>query len=88
MDDLRLRRSNVGRLLRDLNEHAPANPLVTDFRKMRERERRIREFEDELADIAREEHDTGLKLHRAWRKREREDPMGMESALWVRRVTG
>jgi hypothetical protein len=29
----------------------------------------------------------GLKLHRAWKKREREDPNSNGSALWVRRVT-
>ncbi|KAF2205020.1 hypothetical protein GQ43DRAFT_468607 [Delitschia confertaspora ATCC 74209] len=85
--DIRLRHSNVGRLLSDLNTLAPPNPFVTDFRRMRLREARKKEFEDELADIRREEHEVGLRLHRAWRRREREDPNGSESAIWVRRVT-
>jgi hypothetical protein len=86
MEDLRIRRSNVHRLLQDLYNMAPPNPLITDFRRMRLVDKRKKEFEDELAEIKREEHDVGLKLHRAWRKRENMDP-GTESVLWVRRVT-
>ena len=75
------------RLLNDLNTAAPPNPLVTDFRRARLVEARKRGFEDELSEIRREEHDVGLKLHRAWKKREREDPGAAGSAIWVRRVT-
>ena len=87
MEDLRIRRSNVYRLLNDLNNAAPSNPLLTDFKRARLVEQRKREFEEELTDIKREEHEIGMKLHRAWKKREREDPNSMGSALWVRRVT-
>ncbi|KAF1947853.1 hypothetical protein EJ02DRAFT_332364 [Clathrospora elynae] len=87
IEDLRIRRNNVYRLLSDLNNAAPPNPLITDFKKSRLVEQRKRAFEDELSEIRREEHDVGLKLHRAWKKREREDPNQAGSALWVRRVT-
>ncbi|KAJ4305293.1 hypothetical protein N0V90_000824 [Kalmusia sp. IMI 367209] len=86
MEDLKVRRNNVYRLLNDLNNMAPPNPMVTDFKRMRLVDQRKKDFEDELAEIKREEHDVGLKLHRAWRKRETADP-GSESALWIRRVT-
>jgi len=86
-DDLRIRRNNVYRLLRDLNNAAPPNPLLTDFKKARVAEQRKKAFEEELDQIKQEEHDIGLKLHRAWKKREREDPQSGGSALWVRRVT-
>lgn len=86
LEDLRIRRTNVYRLLSDLNNAAPPNPLITDFKRARMVEARKRGFEDELSEIKREEHDVGLKLHRAWKKREREDP-GAGSVLWVRRVT-
>lgn len=86
MEDLKVRRNNVYRLLNDLNNMAPPNPMVTDFKRMRIVEQRKKDFEGELAEIKREEHDVGLKLHRAWRKRESADP-GSESAFWVRRVT-
>ncbi len=86
-EDLRIRRNNVYRLLKDLNNAAPPNPLLTDFKKARVAEQRKKAFEEELDEIRREEHDVGLKLHRAWKKREREDPNSNGSALWVRRVT-
>lgn len=44
-------------------------------------------FEDELAEIKREEYEVGIKLHRAWKKRDREDGVEGGSAIWVRRVT-
>jgi hypothetical protein len=88
LDDLRIRRNNVYRLLHDVNTAAPPNPLITDFKTNRLVEQRKRAFEDELSEIRREEHEVGLKLHRAWKKREREDPGQAGSALWVRRVTG
>lgn len=87
MEDLRIRRSNVYRLLTDLNKAAPPNPLITNFRTARIAEQRKRDFEDELSEIKREEHEVGLLLHRAWRKRERDDPNQAGSAIWIRRVT-
>jgi hypothetical protein len=77
----------VYRLLKDLNNAAPTNPLVTDFKKARVAEERKKAFQEELDEIRAEEHDIGLKLHRAWKKRERDDPNSNGSALWVRRVT-
>jgi hypothetical protein len=76
----------VNRLLGDLNGTQPQNPLVTDLAKRRETEKRRKEFEDELAEIGREEHDVGLRLHRAWKRREREDGAA-GTTLWIRRVT-
>jgi hypothetical protein len=73
--------------VQDLNATQPQNPLVTDYRKVREAEERKKGFMAELDDIKREEYEVGLKLHRAWKKREREEPE-MGSAFWIRRVTG
>jgi hypothetical protein len=86
-EDLRIRRNNVYRLLSDLNNAAPPNPLLTDFKKAKAIEIKKKVFEVELDDIRREEHGVGLKLHRAWKKREQDDPNAAGSALWVRRVT-
>lgn len=87
MEDLNVRRSNVHKALQRLNAAAPSNPMLTDFKTARMTEQRKKAFEEELAEIKIEEHDIGLKLHRALRKRERDDP-NSGSALWIRRVTG
>lgn len=86
-EDLRIRRNNVYRLLSDLNKSVPSNPLLTDFKKAKAVEHKKKAFEVELDEIRREEYDVGLKLHRAWKKREKDDPNAAGSALWVRRVT-
>lgn len=83
MEDLRIRRNNVYRLLNDLNKKIPVNPMLTDYKRMRIVEQRKKDFKEELEEIKREEHEVGLKLHRAWRKRDDQS----ESALWIRRVT-
>ncbi|KAF2997678.1 hypothetical protein E8E13_006120 [Curvularia kusanoi] len=87
VEDLRVRRSNVYKVLKDLNAAAPSNPMLTDFKTARLMEQKKKALEEELAEIKIEEHDIGLKLHRAMRKRELDDP-NSGSALWIRRVTG
>ncbi|KAF9697428.1 hypothetical protein EKO04_004924 [Ascochyta lentis] len=87
MEDLHVRRSNVYKMIKKMNAAAPSNPMLTDFKTARMAEQKKKAFEDELAEIKIEEHDIGLKLHRALRKRERDDP-NSGSALWIRRVTG
>lgn len=87
IEDLRVRRSNVYKVLGDINSAAPSNPMLTDFKTARLMEQKKKALEAELAEIKIEEHDFGLKLHRALRKRERDDP-NSGSALWIRRVTG
>ncbi|UPX14307.1 uncharacterized protein EKO05_0004795 [Ascochyta rabiei] len=87
MEDLHVRRSNVYKMIKKMNAAAPSNPMLTDFKTARMAEQKKKAFEDELAEMKIEEHDIGLKLHRALRKRERDDP-NSGSALWIRRVTG
>jgi hypothetical protein len=87
-DDLFNQRSNINRLIRDLERQEPQNPLVSDIRARREKEKRLGALKDDLAEVAREEYDTNLRLHRAWKRREKEDPSSGPSILWVRRVTG
>jgi serine/threonine protein kinase len=59
---LNIRRNTVHRLLSDLERAALSNPLITDFN-------RIRLVEDELAGIKGEEHDLGIMLYRARKKK-------------------
>jgi hypothetical protein len=86
-DDLFNQRSNIQRVIRDLEKPEPQNPLVSDIRARREKEKKLQALKEDLDEVARLEYDCGLRLHRAWKRREREDPSAGPSVLWVRRIT-
>jgi hypothetical protein len=86
LDDLFNQRGNVQRVLRDLTKPGAANPLLMDFRAEREREKRIAALRDELSEITMAERDIGIKLHRANKRREREEGSDGKT-LWINRVT-
>ena len=48
----------------------PQNPLVADLRARREADKKLTVWKDELAAIEVMEHDAGLRLHRAWKRKE------------------
>jgi hypothetical protein len=85
-DDLFNQRSNIQRVIRDLEKPEPQNPLVSDIRARREKEKKLQALRVDLDEVARLEYDCGLRLHRAWKRREREDPSAGPSVLWVRRI--
>jgi hypothetical protein len=88
LEDLRTQRGNVERVLRDLTAPEACNPLTSNFRVEREREKRVAALRDELNEIGLQEHEVGLKMHRAQRRKEREEGYEGFTTLWVRRVTG
>ena len=61
-----------------------SNPVEFDLAKRREADMQIKAFEAELAEVRHKEHELGVRLHRAIKKRDNQEPTG----LWVRRVTG
>jgi hypothetical protein len=83
LDNLTSRRRTLERLIRNITEYAPVNPLIRDLATRREEGERVRAVERELAETRRREHDVGLKLVKAWQRREHEGP----AQFWVRRVT-
>lgn len=90
LDDLGNRRSNIMKSIRQMTELMPTDNVVeTDgVRRKREDEKRKIEFlREEEADIRSQEHDIGLKLHRAW-KRKDNDAAYEPTGLWVKRVGG
>jgi hypothetical protein len=90
LDNLAHRRNNITKSIRQMTELMPTdNVLLTEeVRRKREVEKqKIESLRVEEADVRREEHDIGLRLHRAWKRKDKEavyEPTG----LWVRRVTG
>ncbi|KAI9792115.1 MAG: hypothetical protein M1833_001263 [Piccolia ochrophora] len=85
--NLRHRRNNIQRIMRDLEKIALSTSITYSTQTRNDARARLQRYSDELAEIVKEDHDVGLRLHRAWRRRdykENREPSG----LWVRRVTG
>ena len=81
-DDLERRRYNMEKHISELESPQHRNPLQYDLRAQREIERRIKSLKTQAEELRREEHDVGLRLHRAWKKRDD----GEDTTLWVRRI--
>jgi len=65
------------------------NVILTEAvrRKREDEKRKVEMLREEEADVRREEHDIGLRLHRAWKRKDK-DAVYEPTGLWVRRVTG
>ena len=62
--------------------------VTQEVRAKREMEKlKVEGLREEEADIRREEHELGLKLHRAYKRKDK-DAVYEPTTLWVRRVTG
>ncbi|KUI63111.1 hypothetical protein VP1G_10232 [Cytospora mali] len=73
-----------------MTELMPRDNLMAAPEVMRKRESeklKVQELERELADVQREEHELGMKLHRAYKRLDRHAEYEPTS-LWVRRATG
>jgi hypothetical protein len=90
LDDLQHRKHNITRSIRQMTELMPADniTLTNDVRRKRELEKKkVEGLREEEAEVTLQIRETGLRLHRAWKRKDKEavyEPTG----LWVRRVTG
>lgn len=86
LQSLAHRRRNLQKVIQSLTDLQPNDPVVHDLEKRRQDRTKAERFEQEMDDVRSKEHELGLRLHRAWKRREKnvEAPTG----LWVRRVTG
>lgn len=87
LDDLSRRKGNLHKIIRELNASLQKNLIVYDHRKRKEIEKMVINLNLELAEITQEEHEVGIQLHRAQRKRDREDNYEQPTGLWIKRVT-
>lgn len=83
LDEMRHRRRNLEKMVRNVTASQPQNPLVQDLAARRASREKSEAFRAELADVSQQEHDVGLRLHRAWKRRDLDEP----TAFWVRRIT-
>jgi seryl-tRNA synthetase len=90
IENLQHRRNNIAKSIHQMTELMPQDRLTitNEVRRKREEEKRkVESLKEEEADIKREEHELGLKLHRAYKRRDK-DAVYEPTTLWVRRVTG
>jgi len=85
-DNLAVQRKNIEKVIVQLQQIDRASPLEVGWKTRKENQLRLGEYKALLEEVEREEHDVGRCLARTRRKAEREE--GIDSGLWVRRVTG
>ena len=86
LDNLRRRRGNLQTVIYELTHVVQPSSIAYDMASRAEIKRTVEGLNKELADVVKDEHETGLKLHRAMK---REDEFGLyePTSIWVRRVT-
>ncbi|SPO04238.1 uncharacterized protein DNG_06921 [Cephalotrichum gorgonifer] len=90
LESLAHRRININKSIKKMTELMPTDNLMASEAVLRKREiekQKVEGLREELAEVQREEYELGLKLHRAYKRLDRDaeyEPTG----LWVRRVTG
>lgn len=84
------RRINITRSIKQMTELMPTDSILDSAEVIHKRElekRKVETLRQELAEVQREEYELGLKLHRAYKRMDRDDNYE-PTTLWVRRVTG
>ncbi|UKZ92695.1 uncharacterized protein TrAFT101_007637 [Trichoderma asperellum] len=83
------RKLNINKSIQQMTELMPRDNLMASEEVLRKREvekQKVEGLKQELADIQHEEYDLGLKLHRAY-KRQDKNAEYEPTTLWVRRIT-
>ncbi|KAI4189772.1 MAG: hypothetical protein LQ348_003746 [Seirophora lacunosa] len=86
LDSLRRRKNNIQTVLHELTNVVQPSSIAYDMAAKKEIKKTVDGLNSELAEILKEEHETGLQLHRAW-KRQDNNSAYEPTTLWVRRVT-
>ncbi|KAK1976081.1 hypothetical protein LZ30DRAFT_604192, partial [Colletotrichum cereale] len=89
LESLSNRRININKAIRQMTELMPTDHILASQAVLLKREaekRKVEALKTELSEIQREEYETGLKLHRAYKRMDRNAEYE-PTTLWVRRVT-
>ncbi|KAI0396233.1 hypothetical protein F5Y17DRAFT_420039 [Xylariaceae sp. FL0594] len=89
LEALANRRININMAIRKMTEMMPTDNILASDAVVRKREaekRKVETLRAELADVERQSYEIGLKLHRAYKRLDR-DAEYEPTTLWVRRVT-
>lgn len=89
LDNLAHRRVNIQKSIHQMTQLMPTDPLARgmEARRQAEEKEKVEILKEDLADVVREEHDLGLRLHRALKRRD-QNAVYEPTGLWVRRITG
>ena len=85
LDALRRRRGNLQTVIHELTNVVQPSSIAYDIASRQEIKRTVDGLGKELSEVIKEEHETGLKLHRAYKRHD--DAASEPTHLWVRRVT-
>lgn len=86
LDNLHQRRNNLQTVIHELTNVVQPSSIAYDLASRQEIKRTVDSLSKELAEVVKDEHETGLKLHRAL-KRDDEFAAYDPTSIWVRRVT-
>jgi len=86
LDNLKRRKNNLQTVIHELTHVVQPSSIAYDIASRQEIKRTVEGLNKELADVLKDEHETGLKLHRAM-KRDDEFAAYEPTSIWVRRVT-
>jgi hypothetical protein len=87
LEVLTRRRRNINQILKELNNVVQPTSFAYDLATKEEVKKTVKGLEDELSEIRVEEHQIGMTLHRALKKRDQENVYGYPTGLWIKRVT-
>ncbi|OAG41411.1 hypothetical protein AYO21_04353 [Fonsecaea monophora] len=87
LEDLARRKRNLNKIILELQESLKKNAIVYDSRKRKEVDKMITNLNLEIQEVKNEEHDVQLKLHRAQKRRDKDDFYEQPTGLWIKRVT-
>lgn len=87
IDALERRKRNIARIMHDLKQSLVKNPVTCDLWRRREIDKRLANQQLEMDDVANDIHELNLILHRARRKRDKDDNYEQPTGLWIKRVT-
>ena len=85
LEALRRRRTNLQTVVDELTNVTQRSPIAYDLASRQKLKKTIDGLSNEISGVGKEEHETGLQLHRAW-KREEQTSTYESSPLWVKRL--
>lgn len=87
LEELKHKRVALEKTLHDTTHLMPRDiGIGMEARRQAEEKKKVEALREELAEVQRQEHELGMRLHRAWKRRD-QNAIYEPTGLWVRRIT-